>query len=117
MTFSYDGRRFRSVANTPNGEVSGETIFHYHQTGSIVWATYAGGGVRFGHLLAVADDSGMLDMRYHHVNADGVLMTGICRSTPELLSDGRYRVHEQWEWTSGDRSHGQSIIEEIPDAI
>jgi len=40
-------------------------------------------------------------------------MTGVCRSTPELLPDGRIRLHEKWQWTCGDRASGESIIEEI----
>jgi hypothetical protein len=41
-------------------------------------------------------------------------MTGRCHSIPEQLSDGRIRLHEQWQWTSGDLSSGESIVEEIP---
>jgi hypothetical protein len=40
-------------------------------------------------------------------------MTGECRSTPEVLSDGRVRSHEEWRWTSGDFSSGRSVVEEI----
>jgi hypothetical protein len=109
----YDGRRFRPVVNTPNGEVSGETLFRYHQHGAAVWATYEGGGVTQGHLIATADAQGVLDMRYHHLNAAGELMTGRCRSTPERLADGRLRLHEEWQWTSGDGSVGRSVVEEV----
>ena len=52
-------------------------------------------------------------MRYHHVNTKGELMTGICESTPEVLSNGKIRLHEEWKWTSGDCSYGKSIVEEI----
>jgi hypothetical protein len=52
-------------------------------------------------------------MRYHQVNEQGELMTGTCRSKPEILPDGRIRLHETWRWTSGDGSEGSSIIEEI----
>lgn len=114
MRPSYDGRRFRSVQNTPNGEVGGETVFQYHEADGVVWATYAGGGVRQGVLVATVDDVGGLDMRYSHVNAAGALMTGVCRSTPEALPDGRLRLHERWRWTSGDFSEGESVVEEIP---
>ena len=31
----------------------------------------------------------------------------------ELLPDGRIRLHEKWQWTSGDLSSGESVIEEI----
>ena len=110
----YDGRRFRSVASSAAGEVDAVTVFEYHQAGDLVWATYAGGAVRFGQLLAVADAQGHLDMRYQHVNAQGELKTGICCSRPEQLPDGRLRLHESWRWTSGDQASGESVIEEIP---
>ena len=110
---NYDKRTFRSVSNTPNGEVDDSTLFHYHQQGDVVWATYAGGAVRFGTLIATVDANARLDMRYSHVNAQGDIMTGICTSTPETLPDGRLRLHEQWRWTSGDGSSGESIVEEV----
>jgi len=52
-------------------------------------------------------------MRYQHINAGGKLMTGICKSRLHVLEDGRYRLHEAWHWTSGDRSSGESMSEEI----
>lgn len=113
INVNYDGRRFRSISNSRSGEVDSATRFDYHQNGPIVWATYTGGRIRFGTLIAVADHEGTLDMRYSHVNIDGELATGLCVSRPELLTDGRLRVHEAWQWTSGDRSTGTSIIEEI----
>ncbi len=110
---NYHNKNFRSISNTPNGEVSGETIFQYQQTDNIITAQYAGGGILHGHLIALADETGCLDMRYHHVNTQGVLQTGVCRSVPELLPDGRIRLHETWQWTSGDASSGSSVIEEF----
>jgi hypothetical protein len=52
-------------------------------------------------------------MRYHQVNDKGELMTGTCSSVPEILPDGKIRLHETWQWTSGDQSAGTSIIEEV----
>jgi len=111
----YDGKRFASIANTPNGEVTGDTVFEYHQTGNVVWASYEGGGIRKGMLVAVVDASAgdALDMAYKHVNTRGEIMTGRCHSKPEVLADGRIRLHEQWQWTSGDQSKGESVVEEI----
>lgn len=51
-------------------------------------------------------------MRYHQVNDKDELMTGICTSKPEILENGKIRLHENWEWTSGDQSKGSYIIEE-----
>ncbi len=109
---NYEGRTFVVITNTGTGEVTSETVFHYHQEGNIVWAEYSGGSILQGHLIAIADADGCLEMRYHHVNTMGDLMTGICRTVPEILSDGRLRLHENWQWTSGDRSTGESILEE-----
>ena len=111
----YDGRRFRSVENSETGEVGPETVFSYGQDGDVVSATYGGGGVRSGVLIATADGGGNLDVRYAHVNESGDLMTGECRTKPEVLPDGRLRLHEEWRWTSGDRSSGRSVVEEIGD--
>jgi hypothetical protein len=52
-------------------------------------------------------------MRYQHLNQAGTFMSGKCFSTPEILPDGRIRLHEKWQWTSGDYSSGESVIEEI----
>ncbi|MBC7932606.1 MAG: n-acetylglutamate synthase [Rubrivivax sp.] len=110
---NYNERTFAAVSNSEGGEVSSETIFHYRQEGDVVWATYAGGEVAFGTLVAKALGDGSLDMRYSHVNLRGELMTGVCRSTPEVLPDGRLRLHERWRWTCGDFSGGESVVEEF----
>lgn len=109
----YNGRRFTPVSNTGNGEVSQEVIFHYRQTGPILTCSYAGGRIASGQLIALVDDAGILDMRYQQVNDLGELRTGVCRSVPEVLADGRIRLHESWRWTSGDGSSGSSVLEEL----
>jgi hypothetical protein len=111
--FNYHNKQFRAVSNTPNGETSAQTIFHYRQEGNIIAADYAGGNIIKGHLIGVVNEDGVIDMRYHQVNIKGELMTGVCISTPELLPDGKIRLHEQWKWTSGDGSEGSSVVEEV----
>ena len=113
MRFDFDGRVFRAVQNSSNGEVSGETVFHYHQQEDIVWAAYGGGDIRLGSLLAKMDDDGSLEARYQHINEHGEFRTGECKTRVEALPDGRYRLHEKWQWTSGDRSSGESVVEEV----
>ena len=104
---------FRSISNTENGEVGSDTVFHYHQEGSTVWADYAGGEIRRGHLIGSMLEDGRLEFLYHHVNTAGELSAGRCTSRPEALSDGRLRFLETWQWMTGDESSGTSIIEEI----
>jgi hypothetical protein len=109
----YDGRAFRSLQNSETGEVSAATTFSYHQQDDIVWAEYSGGEIVRGMLLANVDEKGALDVRYQHVNSNGHLMTGTCRSVLQVLPDGGYRLHESWHWANGDCSAGQSVVEEI----
>lgn len=110
---NYDNKKFRSIQNTENGETSNETIFHYKQVGNILHSTYSGGKIKTGHLIALVDENGNIDMRYHQINTKGELMTGICHSIPEILPNGKICLHESWQWTSGDKSKGTSILEEV----
>jgi hypothetical protein len=110
----FDGRRFRTVRNSEAGESSSETVFQYRQKGSVVWATYRGGDVAFGTLLARLDHRGRLEMVYQHLNKNGDFRAGACRARTEVLPDGRYRLHETWEWTAGAEGKGRSVTEEVP---
>jgi hypothetical protein len=113
MEYNLEGKVFRSISNTANGDVGAETLFRYRHTGDIVTADYSGGSIVVGHLIARVLAGGRLDMRYHHLNDKGDFMLGECISTPEVLPDGRLRFKEEWRWLSGDRSSGTSEIEEI----
>jgi len=112
---NYNNKKFRAVSNSDNGEVSIEMVFHYKQTGNIVTCEYQGEQIAKGHLIGIVADDGSIDMRYHQINKRGQLMTGLCLSTPEILADGKIRLHESWQWTSGDNSRGNSVLEEIGD--
>ncbi|WP_313189396.1 n-acetylglutamate synthase [Sphingobacterium sp.] len=112
LMVNYHNKTFRTVSNSQNGETSSETIFHYKQVGNIVFADYQGGNIKYGHLLGLVSEYGTIEMTYHQVNSSCELMTGKCESIPEILDNGKVRLHENWEWTSGDFSKGKSIVEE-----
>jgi len=109
----YHNKKFRSLENSESGEVSSQTIFHYFQKEDILWATYEGGSILLGNMVGKVDSVGNLDFRYQHLSEDGTFKTGKCTSTPEFLPNGKIRLHESWEWTSGKEGNGESIIEEI----
>jgi hypothetical protein len=109
---NYNNKIFKPVSNTENGETSGDTVFLYKQDGHILTSEYNGGKIIQGHLIGLVDENGVINMRYHQVNDKNELMTGICISIPEILPNGKIRLYEEWQWTSGDKSEGKSIIEE-----
>ncbi|MEM9052314.1 MAG: n-acetylglutamate synthase [Bacteroidota bacterium] len=113
MRIVYHHRSFKPVQNSENAETTEETVFLYEMHGNILTSSYSGGNIKKGHLIGLVDELGNIDMRYHQVNLKGEIMTGICQSKPEILSNGKIRLHETWQWTSGDCSKGTSILEEI----
>jgi len=112
MKVNINNRKFIPLYNSINGEVSQETVFHYHQENELIWAEYGGGEIIRGHLVGkVVDDH--IEFFYHHINSEHKIMTGNCISYPELLENGKIKLKEFWQWTSGDNSSGESIVIEI----
>ncbi len=110
---NYDGRKFIPKMNSKNGQVSGQTVFSYHQNESLLWAEYCGGDILRGSLIGCVLDNGELDFVYHHMNRDMQVMTGKCHSVPTVMENGKIELSEQWEWTSGDYSKGESLLVEV----
>ena len=109
----YNNKIFRSLNTSKNGEVNSDTVFYYRQNKNIVTAIYSGGNILSGQLIAIADANGVLNMHYHHINSSNEPKSGKCISTPEILENGKIRLLEKWQWTSGDNSTGESVVEEI----
>lgn len=110
---TYHNKKFRPIKSSENSETDAATIFHYKQVGNLLSSEYSGGDIVKGHLIGLVDEKGHIEMRYHQVNIKGELMTGICFSTPKLDLDGKIRLFENWEWTSGDRTKGSSVLIEV----
>ena len=113
MKINYHHRQFRSVTNSASGQVNADTLFAYSQQGNQLRATYQGGEIAFGQMLGIVHEDSSLDFVYHHIDRDGNLKSGHCRSIPELLPGGRVRLHETWYWDYGSGGNGVSVVEEI----
>ena len=113
MKINYNDRLFRPVSNSDNAEISSETLFHYMQTGNMLTSTYKGGTIMLGQLIGLVNENSEIEMRYQQINDKGQFMTGLCHAVPEVMENGKIRLHEKWQWTSGDHSFGSSILEEV----
>jgi hypothetical protein len=109
----YGGRVFATTTNSENGDAAPGTLFRFQQSERDVWATYHGGRVHEGMLVAVVDEHDGLEVRYHQRDTNGRIRVGRCRTTPTRLEDGRLRLHEDWQWLDGDRSSGAAELDEI----
>lgn len=110
---NYNGRKFISIENTDNGEVSSQTLFEYRQDGNIISASYSGGEIVKGTLIGLVREDGLLEFRYNHINTKNEIRGGKCISTPEILPDGRIKLYEKWKWLDTEEAEGSSIIEEV----
>lgn len=110
---NYEGKIFKPLFNSDNGEVDEEMLFHYKQKGNVLTCDYSGNNIITGHLIGLVAENGVINMRYHQVNKQGEICTGICTSTPQILENGKIELHEKWRWTSGDHSSGESVLLEL----
>ena len=104
----YDRRRFRPVEEKESGRVA-----VYRQEGDLLWGEFAGGHARRGTLVGTRSDDDSLDFAYGMVLDDGEVVSGHCHSVPEVLADGRIRLHERWERYGPHGDRGVSLLEEI----
>jgi hypothetical protein len=107
----YEGRRFQPVEARPADGGADTAVGHYHQDSDLVWAQFAGSGVRSGWLVGTCSPDGVIDAAYCMVTSDGDAIAGNCQSTPTLLADGRVRLTEHWRRQDG--SAGVSQLEEV----
>lgn len=113
MKINYHGRTFTGVSNSPNGQISGDTLFRYSHYDNILIASYQGGTILEGHMIGEVQEDSSLYFTYHHIDTNKQLKSGYCHSVPEVLPDGRIRLYEQWEWTHGGTGKGESVVEEV----
>lgn len=107
---NYDDRIFSPV----DGAVGQRPKAHYHQAGVLIWAEFSGGEVRCGSIAGTSGADGQLWFGYCMVLVGGDLVTGVCRSVPEILPDERIRLTEHWERFGPVAMKGVSILEELP---
>lgn len=107
---NYDGKRFRKVLADRADEAPTAL---YRQQDDLVWAQFTGGDVRCGSLAGTCDAQGVISFSYSMVLDDGRVISGHSVNTPEILADGRVRLHERWERYGAHAASGISSLEEV----
>jgi hypothetical protein len=111
MVVNYEGKYFRKVG-TDGGEAD-TPLAQYHQDGDLVWAQFSGGDVRRGALSGTCSSEGVIRFAYSMVLTEGDIISGVSTNTPQILDDGRIRLHEQWERYGEHADTGVSYLEEV----
>jgi hypothetical protein len=108
-----DGRTFGLLANSENGEVSGETLFYYQQEDDLVSAEYYGGRIRSGKIIARQMANNDLQMLYQCLTFAGELKAGSARAKVSINGDNKIQLDLNWSWLNGDKTSGTSTYVEI----
>jgi hypothetical protein len=108
----YDGRCFRPAGSGPDGPV-----VVYRQSGDLLWAEFSGDEIRRGSLTGLSAPDGTLEFAYTMVRTDGEVISGRCRSVPEVLPGGWISLHEEWERYGPHAATGVSRLDEVPPAL
>ena len=103
-----EGRRFLAQANSANGTIDTETEMHFTQDADVILATYSGGSIVDGRVLARWVSQTHIDMCYHCLTASDALQAGKAKGHFDRTSDGRLAMRLDWQWLTGDRTSGES---------
>jgi hypothetical protein len=113
MIIDFNNKKFKALSNSENGEVSEDTVFHYHQDMELIWADYSGGNVINGFLVGKIQGTNNLEFVYQHVNSKMEIMTGKCSSKASKDNAGKIVLEEEWQWTCNNFSKGKSRLIEL----
>lgn len=109
--FNFHDKKFRiTFIEGPETEVNKKTIFEFKQDGLLIYANYAGGKVKHGHLIGIITGN-RLSHKYVQVNLADEINAGEGNSDIRL-NGNKLQIVEEWEWASKD-GKGKSIMEEI----
>lgn len=113
ILMNYNNKTFKLISSSGNSDLTSNTTFLYKQKDNLLISEYMSENVKFGQIIGVVSRNGEINMSYQQVGQDGKLKTGVCNSKPEILGNGKIRLYEKWTWTSGDKTQGQSVLEEV----
>ncbi|MFK7915977.1 MAG: hypothetical protein AB8B93_18840 [Pseudomonadales bacterium] len=102
------GKTFRAQAETAQGTVDTETTMVFTQDTDVILATYQGGSIVTGYVLARWTGTMQVAMCYHCLTASDALQAGKGKARFDRTSDGRLAMRLDWQWLTGDRTRGES---------
>lgn len=100
-------KTFTLQQNTNNGTSNGDTIFHYKQDENLVTATFSGGTILCGNIIALHHGD-YLEMIYQMLTVNQELKSGKAIAQISILENSEIQLDLNWEWLSGSGNVGTS---------
>jgi hypothetical protein len=92
-------------------------VAYYRQTGDVVWAEVTGGPVLRGALAGTCSADGTLNLAYALVLTTGEVVSGHTVNHPDVESDGRLVMREEWQRYGQHPASGVSYLEEVREPV
>ncbi len=101
------------VQTADNGIVNHETIFHFEQKESQVWAHYSGGKIEKGYLVGTLEDE-LLSFTYCQLRKSGEMDHGESKCNVTREKSGKVKLEERFAMsTKNSKELGTNIFMEI----
>jgi len=113
MNYTLDQKQFKLLHNSNNGEVSEDTIFNFSQKDHLITASYSGGSIIYGNIVATPLSANQLKLFYHCMTKEGVVKAG--KAIAEITKTKENLLHLQlnWQWLEGNQKEGTSSYLEV----
>ncbi|NRD77760.1 hypothetical protein HPT25_10040 [Bacillus sp. BRMEA1] len=110
----YHNKVLIGIEHVGDWDITDETVFYCKQYGSIVQGKYYGGNVKYGELIGLVNDKGILQAAFSHFNESSLFFGGVCTFTPEKSpANGQLRLQAKWCLAEGQTHVSESVIEEL----
>lgn len=106
-TIDFNNKTFLLVDNSDHGTVNNDTVFRYQQKNAIITATYDGGSIKYGKILAKQVNT-RLEMLYHCVTTQNELKAGKAVADISFSPNNKIILRLQWEWLNNNKEKGTS---------
>lgn len=108
---NFNNKIFYLQSNSVNGTSNSNTIFHYKQEANLVTATFSGGNVIYGSIVALHNDS-ILEMAYQMLTVTKELKSGKAVAQISVTEDNKIQLTLDWVWLIEGNVRGESIYKE-----
>jgi hypothetical protein len=106
-----DNIRMNVIETSENGIVNQDTIFHFKQQGTLIYANYSGGLIEKGFLVGKRSNNQLM-FTYCQIQIDGTLDNGKSKVEIEKFN-GKIRLIEHFQWDSRPGVYGINIFQEL----
>ena len=100
------------VDNSSEGKVNTDTLFQYSQKDQLIEATYMGGPIIKGYIIATLE-ADTLSMLYQCLTIDNELKAGQALAKVILNKDEKLELHLDWKWIGSHKGTGTSIYVQV----